>query len=282
MDQAAAGDRRRCPNCDRDLPPAGPDAGTCPVCGAELGPGPVQAVPGPVARKPRSPHTSPTPRRVRRASRGGRPVEVEYSRCLYCHRSIDAGGEEAACPHCGHHAHRSLYRIHWTLDPRLVRMEKELKIIVLVFCILLCGGLLLTMVMGGGTGMGVGAGWFLAIPAALVYALWQTCSKVTQHASHFNAKLVWGICLGVAGLVIAPFVIMQVVSLVRGTFDPPDWLPVILLDAGALAILTGFWLLCGVLDHWKARRMAEPVPLDIVRLRAVEEQGRSGPGSSHR
>lgn len=106
--------------------------------------------------------------------------------CLRCYGSLP--DEALICPQCNFTNLPALRKRFWTQEPKLVELESELKILVILLCVGLCAGIFLslgrTMVYGG---------WVTALPLFLGLALWQTVSKLTHIHPYFSAKWFWAL-----------------------------------------------------------------------------------------
>ena len=202
------------------------------------------------------------PDRARKASKAP-PRASGY--CLYCYAPLpNPEGARDVCAHCGKVNLKIDRRTFWTKEPWIVRIERTLKMVVMVPAVLLT--LAAPFVGGGGTPAG---GFALFAPLILGIIVWQTLSKITRWDPHLDARILWTavfalIALPPIGLLCAwtvAFLGLSIIESITGTRPFVDVGPSMLIAAATtttvLGALASFatWKGGAALDRWRRRRI---------------------------
>lgn len=104
--------------------------------------------------------------------------------CLQCYAPLEPG--RSLCSRCGTSSPVSLRQKFWTREPRILEIEKALKVLIFVLALLFTGIIGLSI-----PNTGFMAGWFLAIPSLIAFPLWMTTSRLTARDGLFSGTYFW-------------------------------------------------------------------------------------------
>ena len=109
--------------------------------------------------------------------------------CLYCYGPMaEIRGASEPCPRCGEVNLKVDRREHWTLEPRLVRLEALLKALTVALALALAYPLLIFP--SGGHGF-AGVGFSMGAPLLIGFVLWDAASLVTARRSLLRHSVLW-------------------------------------------------------------------------------------------
>jgi hypothetical protein len=151
---------------------------------------------------------------------------------------------DKTCPACGAVNLTADRLKFWTKEKKLVRIEKSLKVFIVLFCLSLCVMLAFMFTHMGGTG----AGWFIVLPVFFGMALWWTASCLTRRITTFRPSIFWGVFVLIVAILFLPGAIGGAAS---GEISP--W---VLLIPSALLCLSFLLFRSGrIFVKWKKNRI---------------------------
>lgn len=109
--------------------------------------------------------------------------------CLFCYEELERPRVASVhCPACGRLNLRQDLQDYWTREPRFVRLERALKLVIVALVALASGYLMFpTRQMHGYAGVGYSAG----APLLIGIILWDTASLATRRRSMLRLELLW-------------------------------------------------------------------------------------------
>jgi len=128
----------------------------------------------------------------------------------------------------------TLRQKHWTREPKILKIEKVLKILILVLAGV-CTVIIVIIALSLPNTDAWMAGRFLAVPGFFVFPLWVTVSRLTVKGGLFSATYFW----------IAVFVLFAIVT-------PTLSIPLSLAFYGLAAATLGYSF---AFSRWKNRRI---------------------------
>ena len=131
-----------------------------------------------------------------------RKIRERSTYCRFCYARIaDYRGASVSCPGCGRLHQRAHEEKHWTLEPRLVKLERLAK--AGAFLPVLGLGAWLWVRGSAKPSLGMGQMYAVLLPLVVLFLLWMTASKITRRPSNFIAGTIWAILLPLFGVALA-------------------------------------------------------------------------------
>ena len=122
--------------------------------------------------------------------------------CRLCYARIpNYRGASVPCPACGEPHLRAHEEKHWTLEPRLVKLERQAKGASIVLAIAL--GAWLWVRGSAKASLGMGQMYAVVSPLIVLLILWMTASKITHRPSNLRAGMMWAVMLPLTGASMA-------------------------------------------------------------------------------
>jgi len=122
--------------------------------------------------------------------------------CRLCYARIPGyRGASVPCPACGEQHLRAHEERYWTLEPRLVRLERRAKAASLVLAL----GMGWWLWVRGSAKASLGMGQLYAVvsPLIVLLILWMSASKITHRPTNFRAGTMWTVMLPATGAAAA-------------------------------------------------------------------------------
>lgn len=166
--------------------------------------------------------------------------------CLYCYEPLEPSSKPTQrCPRCGKIHVQVNQAVFWSLEPALLRIERGIKLGV----VLLMAALLVAVAKKMGMEAHRVNAVFIGPIAMLGGVLWWTAGLITRKPRYFSARLLWSTVLVL--LVVVPPILLLVLDLQthRGSFGPEYWRSLLFLTAPALPMV----VLAACLRHFAGR-----------------------------
>jgi hypothetical protein len=198
-------------------------------------------------------YVNPVEPAIKVTAGSGRGIHsLEY--CLYCYTPMmTTKGASQRCAHCGRVHLRIDHTSHWTKEPKLVALERFIKLsiaaVVTAFWFYTSAEYNLGPVSS-----------FLFGPLLMLGGvMWWTAGLITRKSRYFSGRVLWGasIAMLVVGMPILLFV-MDVTAR-HETFGAEYWRSYLILASPAMPMTLVALLLLGLTTHFedfKARRLA--------------------------
>ncbi len=165
--------------------------------------------------------------------------------CRRCYGPLPRG--EKTCERCGFVNFDLLCKKYWSLEPKLVSLERTLKLLVVLLSV--AAVFLFAYLRYRTFGHWVSIG--LTLPILPGVALWWTASKLTQKRIYFGAARFW--------------IIVLLLFFALALYYVPPW-----AAAGFLLPVYPIWAAGKWVDEWKERKIASgPIAVPLKRRRTA-------------